>query len=120
MTERPAWTRRRVLETAFVAAVGAGVLWCGWGLWHDRQLPERLRQVHLGMDRKSVEAVLGSPRWEGACARRVRYLPRANCSSEFGYASAFAPLRRQHYVIQLDSRGLVIEAEPVRTRIGPP
>ncbi|HEX9948185.1 MAG TPA: hypothetical protein VGA98_11650 [Allosphingosinicella sp.] len=116
MAEGPAWTRRRILETAFIAGVGAGILWCGWGLWHDRQLPERLKRVHLGMHREAVEAVLGSPRWKGACAGYVRYLPRANCSSELGYASAFAPVRPDYYVIQLDSRGRMIEAEPVRTR----
>ncbi len=116
MTEERAWTVRRWLETGFVAAVGAGILWCGWGLWHDRQLPERLKRVHLGMDRKSAEAVLGAPDWEGACGGHVDYLPRANCVRELGYSSAFAPLRADHYVVQLDGRGRVIEAEPVRTR----
>jgi hypothetical protein len=105
-----------MLETAFVAAVGAGVVWCGWGLWHDRQLPERLKRVHLGMDRNGVEAALGAPDWEGACASHVPYLPRAGCVRELGYSSAFAPLRAHYHVVQLDREGRVIEAQPVRTR----
>jgi hypothetical protein len=107
---------RRILETAFVAAVGAGIVYSGWGWWHDRELPERLTRVRLGMDRKSVEAVLGSPDWSGTCTGHVGYLPRADCASELGYSSAFAPLRPVYYMIQLDRGGKVIEAEPVRTR----
>jgi hypothetical protein len=116
MAEARAWTLRRWLETAFVAAVGAGLVWAGWGFWHDRTLPGRFTQVQLGMDRKAAEAVLGAPDWEGACAGRVDYLPRADCSTELGYASAFAPLRPVYHVVQLDRGGKVIEAEPVVTR----
>lgn len=116
MAERRFWRRRRLLEGAFVALVGAGSLWTVWGLWHDRRLPERFAQVELGMDRSAVEAILGSPSWEGGCAGYVDYLPRAGCSSELGFSSAFAPLRPVHYVVQLDRSGKVIEAEPVRTR----
>jgi hypothetical protein len=118
MAEGVAWTPRRWLETAFVAAVGAGMLWAAWGFWHDRQLPGRITRVQLGMDRNSVEAVLGAPRWEGACAGRLRYLARADCSSELGYSSAFAPLRADYYIVQLDRNSKVIEAEPVRARSG--
>src|SRR5688572_30864296 len=59
MAERSALRPRRLLEAAFVAAVGAAILWCGWGFWYDRQMPGRLERVHLGMDRKSAEAILG-------------------------------------------------------------
>ncbi|HEU0135188.1 MAG TPA: hypothetical protein VFR28_10220 [Allosphingosinicella sp.] len=116
MADRPAWTVRRILETGFLAAVGAGILWCGWGLWHDRQLPERFKRIHLGMDRPGVEAVLGRPDWQGACAGRIPYPPRAGCALELGYSSAFEPLRADHYVVQLDRSGRVIEAEPLPTR----
>jgi hypothetical protein len=116
MAEPRAWRPRRLLEGAFVAAVGALTIWAAWGFWHDRQLPDRFTRVQLGMDRTSAEAVLGAPDWEGGCAGYVRYLPRADCSSELGYASAFAPLRPLYYLVQLDRSGKVIEAEPVRTR----
>ncbi|HEX8526836.1 hypothetical protein [Allosphingosinicella sp.] len=116
MAERPARIARRWLEGAFVAAVAAGLAWAGWGFWHDRRFPARFTQVQLGMDRKGVEALLGAPGWEGACAGSVRYLPRAQCTRELGYSSAFAPLRPVHYIVQLDRSGKVIEAEPVRSR----
>jgi hypothetical protein len=116
MAEPRAWTARKIAETAFVAAVGAFILWCGWGLWRDRELAERFTRVQLGMDRKGVEAVLGGPRWEGPCTGYLGYLPRADCVRELGYSSAFAPLRPDYYMVQLDRRGRVIEAEPVRTR----
>lgn len=116
MAERRAWRRRRLLESAFVAAVGALMVWAAWGFWHDRRLPGRFTQVRLGMDRQSAEAVLGAPDWEGGCAGRVRYPPREDCSSELGYSSAFAPLRPLYYLVQLDRSGKVIEAEPIRTR----
>ncbi|HYI40859.1 MAG TPA: hypothetical protein VE053_11130 [Allosphingosinicella sp.] len=116
MAERRAWDRRRWLESAFVAIVCAGALWAAWGFWYDRHFPDRLTRVQLGMDRKSVEAVLGRPRWAGSCAGRVDYLPRADCSTELGYSSAFAPLRPVYYIVQLDRNERVIEAEPARSR----
>ena len=113
MAEERAWYPRRPLEILFVAAVGAGIAWAAWGFWHDRRLPGRFTQVELGMDRKAVETRLGPPDWEGGCAGYVPYPPRADCSSELGYASAFAPLRPVYYLIQLDRSGKVIEAEPI-------
>ncbi|HEX8481023.1 MAG TPA: hypothetical protein VF650_03885 [Allosphingosinicella sp.] len=116
MAEPGAWTPRRILETALAAAAAALILWCGWGLWHDRRLAERFTRVQLGMDRGGVEAVLGGPAWEGPCTGYVGYLPRADCALELGYSSAFAPIRPAYYMVQLDRRGRVIEAEPIRTR----
>jgi hypothetical protein len=116
MAERPAWGARRILETAFAAVVAIGLIWCARGFWHDRHLPARFERVHIGMDRKAAEAALGRPRWEGACAEYIDYLPRAGCSTELGYSSAFAPIRAHYYILQLDRSGKVIEAEPVRTR----
>lgn len=116
MAEGGARGTRRWLERAFVVAVAAGMAWAGWGFWHDRRFPERFTQVQLGMDRKAVEVLLGAPGWEGACAGYVRYPPRADCSSELGYSSAFAPLRPVHHIVQLDRSGKVIEAEPARSR----
>ncbi len=116
MAERPAWRPRRLLEAAFAAAVAALMLWAAWGYWNDRRFPDRFTRVQLGMDRAAAEAILGAPDWEGGCAGQVDYLPRADCSSELGYSSAFAPLRPVHHVVQLDRNGKVIEAEPVHTR----
>ena len=116
MAEGGEWGSRRWLETAFLIAVGAGILWAAWAFWHDRQFPDRFTRVQLGMDRKSVETLLGTPDWEGACTGNIGYLPRADCARELGYSSAFAPLRPVHYMVQLDRSGKVIEAEPVRSR----
>ncbi|MGZ8286927.1 MAG: hypothetical protein ACXW27_13655 [Allosphingosinicella sp.] len=115
MAEPPSRPRRG-LEYALAAAVAAGIAWGGWGYWDDRQMHGRFTRVQLGMDREAAEAIMGAPDWDGGCAGRVRYLPRADCSSELGYASAFAPLRPVYHVVQLDRSGKVIEAEPVRTR----
>ncbi|MEA3008328.1 MAG: hypothetical protein QOJ91_20 [Sphingomonadales bacterium] len=65
------------------------------------------------MDREAAQGVLGRPDWKGGCAGHVPYLPRADCSSELGYSSAFAPIRPVYYVLQLDRNGKVIEAEPI-------
>jgi hypothetical protein len=116
MAEEGASRRRRLLERAFVAAVGAGTLWAGWGYWQDRQFPDRFTRVQIGMDRQGVVGALGNPDWEGACAGYVGYLPREGCARELGYSSAFAPLRPVYYMVQLDGRGRVIEAEPVESR----
>ena len=113
MAERPALRPRRLLEAAFVAAVGAAILWCGWGLWYDRQMPGRLERVHLGMDRKSAEAILGRPGWEGACGARIASLPREGCARELGWSSPFALVVPKHYLVQLDRDGRVIEAEVI-------
>ncbi len=116
MAEEGGRGRRRWLEIAFVAIVAAGLAWAAWGFWHDRQFPGRFTQIRLGMDREGVEAVLGTPGWEGPCTGYVGYLPRANCDRELGYSSAFAPLRPLYYMVQLDRGGKVIEAEPIRSR----
>ena len=116
MAKRRAWRPRRILETAFIAAVGAGIVYGAWGWWHDRELSGRFTRIQLGMDRKAVEAVLGAPGWEGSCTSHVGYLPRADCARELGYSSAFAPLRPLYYMVQLDRSGKVIEAEPIRSR----
>ncbi|HEX8125812.1 MAG TPA: hypothetical protein VF548_09545 [Allosphingosinicella sp.] len=110
------WDRRRRLETAFAAVVAAATIWAAWGLWHDYRLPGRLMQIQLGTDRKHVEAVLGTPDWQGPCLGYLTYLPRADCTIELGYSSAFAPLRPVHWVVQLDRSGKVIETQPVRSR----
>ena len=113
MAERGVWRPRRPLEFVFLALVLAAAAWCVWGVWHDRRLPGRFDRIQLGMDRKSAEAILGGPDWEGECGGRVPILPRADCALEIGYASAFAPLLPVYYVIQLDRHGRVIEAEAI-------
>lgn len=115
MAERSSWPVRRILENLLVAAAAAGAAWIGWGLWHDRQLPARFERIHLGMDSGSVEAILGRPDWQGECGRRIPSLPREGCARELGYASAFAPLRPTYYLVQLDGRGRVIEAEAIHS-----
>ena len=111
MAERPAWLRP--VEAAFAAAVAAGMAWCAWGLWYDRQMPDRLERVHLGMDRQSAEAILGRPDWEGGCGARIASLPREGCALELGYSSPFALIVPKHYLVQLDRDGRVIEAEVI-------
>jgi hypothetical protein len=105
-----------MLETAFVAAVAAATVGAAWGVRYDRGFPDRFARVQIGTDRKAVEAVLGGPDWEGPCAAYVTYLPRADCSSELGWSSAFAPLRPLHYIVQLDRSGKVVEAQPAWSR----
>jgi hypothetical protein len=107
---------RRWLENIFLAAVAAGLAWCGWGLWHDRALSGRFERIRLGMDQAAVEAALGRPDWAGECGARLRSLPRADCASELGYASAFALLRGRYWLVQLDRSGKVVEAEPLDAR----
>ena len=116
MADGRPWDRRRIVETAFAALVAAAAAWAAWGLWHDRRIAERLIEVQLGSDREQVEAVLGAPDWEGPCVGYLAYLPRADCSTELGYSSAFAPVRPVYWVVQLDRSGKAIEIQPVRSR----
>ena len=116
MAERPVWRPRRPLEYALLALVFAAAAWCVWGVWHDRRLPQRFERIGLGMDREAVEAILGAPDWEGGCGgSEILTLPRADCAVELGYSSAFAPLVPSYWVIQLDRRGRVIEADSLRS-----
>lgn len=105
--------RRRWAAVAVYAAIAAFLAWAAWGWWHDRQLPDRFERVALGMDRRSVEALLGRPDREAACGSNPVTLPRADCRRELVYASAFAPVVPNYYVVQLDARGRVIEADAV-------
>jgi hypothetical protein len=68
------------------------------------------------MDRRSAEAVLGRPDWEGECGARIDSLPREGCARELGYSSPFALIVPKHYLVQLDSTGRVIEAEVIAGR----
>lgn len=105
--------RRRWAEYGLAAAVAAGIAWVAWGFWYDRQMPGRLERVHLGMDRRSAEAILGRPDWEGVCGARIASLPREGCAMELGWSSPFALLVPKHYLVQLDRDGRVIEAEVI-------
>jgi hypothetical protein len=116
MAEPRRLDRRRIAETAFVAAVAAGTAWAALGFWYDHGFPGRFDRVHLGMERNGVEAILGGPDWDGPCAAHVDYLPRADCSRELGWSSAFAPVRPLHYIVQLDRSGKVVEAQPAWSR----
>ncbi|HYE29685.1 MAG TPA: hypothetical protein VEA61_15815 [Allosphingosinicella sp.] len=108
--------RRRWVEAALIAAAAAALAWGGWGTWHDRRLADRFDDIHLGMDRRTAEAVLGGPDWEGGCGLGgVLTLPRADCARELGWSSAFAPFVPTYYVVQLDARGRVIEADPIHS-----
>jgi hypothetical protein len=106
--------RRRLLDYALAAAVAAGLAWGGWGWWRDRQLEARLPSVAIGMDAKQAEAILGRPDWTGPCGARIASLPREGCARELGYASAFALIVPKHFLVQIDGRGRVIEAESIR------
>lgn len=113
MAEGRAWSARRLLETAFVAIVAGGLIWAARGFWYDRQMPDRLERVHLGMDRRAAVAILGRPRWEGECGARIASLPREGCALELGYSSPFSLIVPKHYLVQLDRNGRVIEAEVI-------
>ena len=115
MAEPEAPRRRRWVAAAAYAAIAAFLAWLGWGWWHDRRLPERFERVALGMDRGAVEALLGRPDREAACGAGRLTLPRAECRRELVYASAFAPVVPRYYVVQLDARGRVIEADAIRS-----
>jgi hypothetical protein len=115
MAEPGAPGTRSWIALAVYAAIVALLAGLGLAWWHDRQLPGRFEQVALGMDRRTVEALLGAPDWEAACGSDHFTLPRADCRLELVYASAFAPLVPGYYVVQLDRRDRVIEADAVHS-----
>jgi hypothetical protein len=107
--------RRRWIAAAAYAAIAAFLAWAAWGVWHDRQLPKRFERIGLGQDRAAVEALLGRPDRDAGCERDPLVLPREGCRRVLVYSSAFAPLVPTYYVVQLDARGRVIEADDVHS-----
>jgi hypothetical protein len=115
MAEPAGTPGRRWIAWAVYAAIALVLAWAVLGWRHDRRLPHRFERIALGMDRASVEALLGRPDRESACGSARFTLPREGCRSELVYSSAFAPFVPNYYVVQIDGHGRVIEADSVQS-----
>jgi hypothetical protein len=78
---------------------------------HDARLWRDYIQVRPGMTQAQAKAILGDPSWSGRCGAEFPYGYAKDCAAEFGYRSAYAPLNPLYWVVQIDARNRVIEAD---------
>jgi hypothetical protein len=68
--------------------------------------------VAVGATQPEVIHLLGKPKKIESCGRFLGSLPKdipTHCANEYVYASPFAPLLPQYYVVRFDDTGRALE-----------
>jgi hypothetical protein len=101
---------------AFGCFVLMSACWLGWAIYRDSQLLDGFDKVKIGASEAEVSARLGKPKRVEPCGEFFGPLPKdlpVGCASEYLYASPFAPLLPQYYVVRFDASGHVLETVPL-------
>jgi hypothetical protein len=90
--------------------------WLAWAIHRDSQLAQGFDRIKTGDNKSDIFARLGKPRRVERCGAFFGPLPEdlpVGCDSEYVYASPFAPLNPQYYVVRFDAGGHVLETVPL-------
>ena len=96
-----------------ILAVGG---WLAWAVHRDSQVAQGFDGIKTGDNKSDIFEKLGKPRRVLRCRAFYGPLPEglpAGCDSEYVYASPFAPLNSQYYVVRFDAAGHVLETVPL-------
>jgi hypothetical protein len=101
-------------------ALGCGILaaagWLSWAIHGDSQLAQGFDTIKTGDNKSDILATLGRPGRVERCGAFFGPLSKdlpVGCDSEYVYASTFAPLMPQYYVVRFDAGGHVLETVPL-------
>jgi hypothetical protein len=83
---------------------------CVAGQTHDTRLDNDAQLVRAGMTVGKAIEILGKPSWRGRCGAKMG---SADCVSELGYSSSFAPFLPRYIIVRLDGRGRVIGVDTI-------
>jgi hypothetical protein len=95
--------------------VVAGAIWLLWAILRDKHLYTHVERVKAGATEQEVLHELGRPKRVQACGTFWGPFPKAElegCTKEFYYASPFAPLLPQYYVVWFDGNDRVKSVTP--------
>jgi hypothetical protein len=84
----------------------AGAIWLVWAILRDRQLYAHFDGVKAGASEADVLRELGRPKRVERCGEFWAPFPKQElegCKKEYFYASPFAPLLPQYYVVWFDA-----------------
>ena len=82
----------------------------GWALWRDNSLAKGFDKIGVGTTQKGVVQAMGEPRNVERCGEFFGPFPKEElegCTIEYFYASPFAPLKPQYYVVRFDANNRV-------------
>ena len=87
-----------------------GVFWLAWASVRDRQLVKGFDQVKPGTTEQEVVQSLGRPKRVEKCGDFLGPIPKVElegCAREYLYATPFAPVLPQYYVVRFDKNDRV-------------
>jgi hypothetical protein len=90
--------------------------WLAWAIHRDSQLAQGFDRIKTGDNKSDIFARLGKPRRVERCGAFFGPLPEdlpVGCDSEYVYASPFATLNPQYYVVRFAAGGHVLETVPL-------
>ena len=93
----------------------AGSIWLAWAILRDRQLYAHVDGIKAGATEQEVLHELGRPKRVEACGEFWGPFPKEElegCKKEYVYASPFAPLLPQYYVVWFDANDRVKSVHP--------
>jgi hypothetical protein len=88
----------------------AGAVWLVWAILQDRQLEKGFDGIKAGTTEREVLQRLGHPKRVEKCGEFFGPIPKGEldgCAREYLYASPFAPLLPQYFVVRFDERDRV-------------
>lgn len=86
------------------------LMFLGWALWRDNSLAKGFDKIGVGTTQQGVVQVMGEPRKVERCGEFFGPFPKEElegCTIEYFYASPFAPLEPQYYVVRFDANNRV-------------
>jgi len=102
----------RSYKIIVVITILAAAAWFAWGILRDKQLARDFDKVKTGASEYEVVKTIGKPKKIEKCGEFLGPLSNTDlkdCAKEYLYASPFAPLVPQYYVVRFDAHSRVWE-----------